>query len=61
MTLAQAKARLAPLAISLSKQGAEYRVNYSGGKDATAYYTDDIKDAVDTGLVMAAWKARTTN
>lgn len=31
----------------------EFRVNYKGGDEETAYYTDDITDAVQTGLAMA--------
>jgi hypothetical protein len=32
----------------------EYRVNYRHGREATAYYTDDLDDAHTTGLDMAA-------
>lgn len=31
----------------------EYRVNFKGGSEDTAYYTDDLDDAVATGLHMA--------
>lgn len=31
----------------------EFRVNFVGGLEATAYYTDDIEDALSTGLAMA--------
>ncbi|MFA5604171.1 MAG: hypothetical protein WDA12_04925 [Bacilli bacterium] len=34
----------------------EYQVNFSEGKEATAYYTDDLEDAVNTGLSMADWR-----
>ena len=34
----------------------EFRVNYSGGSERTAYYTNDIDDAVNTGIAMADWK-----
>lgn len=34
----------------------EYRVNFTGGREATAYYTDDIADALATGLAMAKHK-----
>ncbi len=30
----------------------EYRVNFKGGKEASAYYTDDLQDAIDTGMAM---------
>jgi thioredoxin reductase (NADPH) len=53
MTLAEAKAQLAPLGIVLSKKDEEYRVNFRGGGESTAYYTNDIEDAVMTGKQMA--------
>jgi hypothetical protein len=31
----------------------EYKVNFVEGTEATAYYTDDIQDALATGLAMA--------
>lgn len=31
----------------------EYRVNFRGGREATAYYTNDLEDARNTGLAMA--------
>ena len=31
----------------------EFRVNYRGGKEATAYYTDDLKDALGTAILMS--------
>ena len=30
----------------------EYRVNFKGGQEATAYYTTDIDDAKDTAVVL---------
>ena len=35
----------------------EYRVNYRGGKEATAYYTNDFEDAVGTGKAMSQYTA----
>ena len=35
----------------------EYVVNMRGGKEATAYYTNDIGDAVATGVLMAAHRS----
>jgi hypothetical protein len=32
----------------------EYRVNFKGGTEATAYYTDDLGDAHATALSMRA-------
>lgn len=31
----------------------EYRVNLRGGKEATAYYTDNRDDALDTARAMS--------
>lgn len=52
---ARAEFKSLGLTISRRKHGErmEYRVNFSGGKEATAYYTDDILDAFLTGEAMA--------
>lgn len=52
MTIAQARATLAPHNLVLRKIDGEYRVNIRGGREETAYYTDSLQDAVDTGLYM---------
>lgn len=39
--------------VVLRKQDGEYRVNYRGGLEATAAYTNDLADALATGLAMA--------
>ena len=52
-TLAQAKAKLREFNLVLTKNEGEYRVNFKGGREASAYYTDDINDAVCTGFAMA--------
>lgn len=54
MTLKQAKAELEVLGMTIRKEAGEYRVNEKGGKEATAYYTDDLDDAVRTGREMAS-------
>lgn len=36
--------------------GNEHRVNYKGGKEETAYYSDDLHDAHSTGHHMAREK-----
>lgn len=50
--LAQAALRELGLVIKRTDYG-EYRVNYKGGDEGTAYYTDDLDDAVVTGQHMA--------
>lgn len=52
-TLAQAKEEMDLLGIAISKRSGEYRVNFRGGDEGTAYYTDDLGDAVATGRDMA--------
>lgn len=37
----------------LAKKDGEFRVNFTGGKEATAYYTTDLEDAFATGVEMA--------
>jgi hypothetical protein len=44
--------------ITIRHDDGEYRVNIKAGREATAYYTNDLKDALDTGIAMAkkgAW------
>lgn len=54
LTLRDAKRELAEHGIAISKGDDDYRVNFRGGREATAYYTNDIDDAVTTGIRMAA-------
>lgn len=53
--LAKAKKELAPLGLEVTfdKETEEYRVNFKGGKEGTAYYTNDVDDAIGTGKAMA--------
>ena len=48
MTMKEARQRLAAIGYSLRKTDGEYRVNVSGAHDDTAYYTDDLTEAVET-------------
>lgn len=51
-TLKEARTRLPnSMQIGATSHG-EYRVNYRGGKEATAYYTNDLQDAFDTAMRM---------
>jgi hypothetical protein len=51
MTLSQAKKLARRQGCTIKKDDYdEYRVNFSGGREATAYYTDDLEDAVNTLL-----------
>ena len=54
MTLQEAKsiARHLGLTLRLLLSG-DYRVNFRDGNETTAYYTDDLEDAVGTAVEMA--------
>ena len=54
MTLQQAKsiARHLRLTLRMVRSG-DYRVNFRDGNEATAYYTDNLEDAVKTAIEMA--------
>lgn len=44
--------------LSITKSDDEYRINKTGGREATAAYTNDALDAINTGISMArkgAW------
>lgn len=56
MTLTQARDALRLRGITLRHTDGEYRVNFKNGDEATAYYTNDLDDAVATGLAMAQGK-----
>lgn len=55
-SIASARKQLAACGMTLRRDAIweEYRVNFVGGSDDTAYYTDDLDDALQTGLQMAA-------
>jgi hypothetical protein len=58
MTLQEAKsiARHLGLTLRLLRSG-NYRVNFRDGNETTAYYTDDLEDAVNTTVQMARKRA----
>lgn len=45
--------QLRMLGIVLSKRGQTHRINFFGGFEDTAYYTDNLYDALDKGFAMA--------
>ena len=51
ITRAQVEASV-PVSIAVSLKDGEYRVNFRGGSEATAYYTNDAKDAIYTAWAM---------
>jgi hypothetical protein len=53
MTLAEAKSIARHLGLTLRKiRSGEYRVNLRDGNEMTAYYTDNLEDAVKAALEM---------
>jgi hypothetical protein len=60
MTLQQAKsiARHLRLTLRMVRSG-EYRVNSRDGNETTAYYTDNLEDAVNTAVGMARRRVMT--
>jgi hypothetical protein len=52
MTLKTAQQKLRAIGVNLKKVDGEYFVNFAAGKEATAYYMEDLLDAVDTGEDM---------
>lgn len=56
-TLSSAKLDLAKVGVVLTVKDSEYRVNFRGGSELTAYYTNSLEDALGSGLDMARRKA----
>jgi hypothetical protein len=53
MTIKEAKLEVSKIGMVLSKtEHGEFRVNFKGGSEATAYYTNDLDDAVGTARAM---------
>jgi hypothetical protein len=54
MTLQQAKSIARHLGLTLRKvRSGDYRVNFRDGNEMTAYYTDNLEDAVNAAVEMA--------
>jgi hypothetical protein len=54
MTLQEAKSIARHLRLTLRKvRSGDYRVNFRDGNETTAYYTDNLEDAVNTAVEMA--------
>ena len=53
-TLPEAKSIARHLGLTLRKvRSGDYRVNFRDGNETTAYYTDNLEDAVKTAVEMA--------
>ena len=58
MTLQEAKSIARRLGLTLRKVcSGEYRVNFCDGNETTAYYTDNLEDAVNTAVEMTRRRA----
>ena len=54
MTLQEAKSIARHLGLTLRQvRSGAYRVNFRDGNEITAYYTDNLEDAVNTAVEMA--------
>jgi hypothetical protein len=50
----QIRVHLSRLGVTIRKKDTgEYRVNFVGGREETAYYSEDLDDAYGTGQAMA--------
>jgi hypothetical protein len=58
MTLQEAKSIARHLGLTLRKvRSGDYRVNFRDGNETTAYYTNNLEDAVNTAIEMARKRA----
>ena len=58
MTLQQAKSIARHLGLTLRKvRSGDYRVNFRDGNETTAYYMDNLEDAVNAAVEMARRRA----
>jgi hypothetical protein len=52
MTFREAREIIKTMGCTLHVQDGEYRVNLFKGTEETAYYTDDLRDAINTAARM---------
>ena len=58
MTLQEAKSIARHLGLTVRKvRSGDYRVSFRDGNGTTAYYTDNLEDAVSTAVEMARKRA----
>jgi hypothetical protein len=60
MSRLEASTILRAAGMSLVTKDGEYRVNFTGGRETTAYYTHDLLDAVQTGIAMRTQRSKPT-
>jgi hypothetical protein len=59
MRLKDARNTLREHDMVVDRDGGEYSVNFAGGEEGTTYRTNDLEDAVNTGISMRRWKSAT--
>ena len=58
MTLQEAKSIARHVGLTLRKvRSGDYRVNFPDADDSTAYYTDNLEDAINAAVEMARKRA----
>jgi hypothetical protein len=58
MTLQEAKSIARHLGLTLRKvRSGDYRVNFRDGNETTAYYRDNLEDALNTAVAVARKRA----
>lgn len=53
VTYKSVQEKLREAGIVISKRGDTHRINFFGGLEDTAYYTESLEDALERGLIMA--------
>lgn len=62
MNLKQCQMIAAKLGMTITRtEHDEYRVNFRNGNEDTAYYTDDLRDAIGTANAMYNSRKKGTN
>ncbi len=55
LKVAKQKLKELGITVNYNSEWEEYRVNFINGKESTASYTNDIEDALNTGIAMAKY------
>jgi len=56
-TVEEVKRAVRALDMTMRRDDGEWRINFVGGDEATAYYTDDLEDALWTAFAMTRERA----
>jgi len=59
MTYGAVREQLREIGIVISKRGETHRINFFGGLEDTAHYTNSLEDALAKGMMMARPRRRT--